>query len=139
MRMLCANQQALAQVWPFLDARPPVLVDWLPWSHTFGGNHNFNLVLRNAGTLYVDEGKPAPGLFERTVRNLTRRLADALFQRAARVRPLLPCLETRRRRWRAFFRELDLALLRGRRAPAEPLGAAREAGERSARPPATCS
>src|SRR6202000_3146443 len=46
-RMLCSNQQAIAQCWPFLEDRPPVIVDWLPWSHTFGGNHNFNMMLRN--------------------------------------------------------------------------------------------
>src|SRR5438067_88534 len=68
--MLCANQQQLAQVWPFVEDRPPVVVDWLPWNHTFGGNHNFNLVLRNGGTLYVDGGKPLPGLVETTVKNL---------------------------------------------------------------------
>src|SRR5205085_1663378 len=49
--MLCANQQQLAQCWPFVEDRPPVAVDWLPWNHTFGGNHNFNLILRNGGTL----------------------------------------------------------------------------------------
>ena len=59
--MLCANQQMIAQTWPFLRRRPPVLVDWLPWSHTFGGNHNFNMVLCHGGTLYIDEGRPAPG------------------------------------------------------------------------------
>jgi feruloyl-CoA synthase len=69
-RMLCSNQQARAQVWPFLERTPPVIVDWLPWNHTFGGNHNFNLVLRNGGTLYIDAGKPAPGLFDRTLANL---------------------------------------------------------------------
>src|SRR5581483_775869 len=67
-RMLCANQQQLAQAWPFVEDRPPVVVDWLPWNHTFGGNHNFNLVLRNGGTLYIDGGKPVPGLVETTVR-----------------------------------------------------------------------
>src|SRR5688572_25334133 len=65
-RMLCANQQMLAQAWPIVEARAPVLVDWLPWNHTFGGNHNFNLVLRNGGTLYIDGGKPLPGLVEAT-------------------------------------------------------------------------
>src|SRR5215470_2918392 len=59
-RMLCSNQQAIRQVWPFLGERPPVVVDWLPWSHTFGGNHNFNLVLVSRGTLYIDGGKPIP-------------------------------------------------------------------------------
>ena len=70
-RMLTANQQARRQIWPFLSTDPPVIVDWLPWSHTFGGNHNFNLVLGNGGTLYIDGGRPAPGLFDQTVANLT--------------------------------------------------------------------
>jgi feruloyl-CoA synthase len=69
-RMLCASQQAKLQVWPFLAATPPVIVDWLPWNHTFGGNHNFNMVLRNGGTLYIDAGKAAPGLFDATLANL---------------------------------------------------------------------
>lgn len=68
-RMLSSNQQAIRQVWPFL-AEPPVLVDWLPWHHTFGGNHNFNLTLCNGGTLYIDRGRPAPGQFETTLKNL---------------------------------------------------------------------
>jgi feruloyl-CoA synthase len=69
-RMLTANQESLAACWPFLADEPPVVVDWLPWSHTFGGNHNFFLVLRNGGTLYVDRGRPAPGLIETTLRNM---------------------------------------------------------------------
>ncbi|MGB9150448.1 MAG: feruloyl-CoA synthase [Burkholderiales bacterium] len=69
-RMLCASQQAKSQLWPFLRDTPPVIVDWLPWNHTFGANHNFNLVLRNGGTLYIDAGRPMPGLFEQTVKNL---------------------------------------------------------------------
>ena len=68
--MLSANQQQIRQVWPFLAEEPPVLLDWLPWSHTFGGNHDMNLVLTNGGTLWIDDGRPAPGLVERTVRNL---------------------------------------------------------------------
>ena len=78
-RMLCSNQQAMAQVWPFLAKRPPVLVDWLPWSHTFGGNHNFNMILRNGGTLYIDAGKPAPGRFERSIENLRDIAPTAYF------------------------------------------------------------
>ena len=77
-RMLCSNQQAILQVWPFLAEEPPVIVDWLPWSHTFGANHNFNMVLANGGALYVDEGKPAPGLFDRSVANL-RDVAPTLY------------------------------------------------------------
>jgi feruloyl-CoA synthase len=77
-RMLCSNQQAIGQLWPFLETSPPVVVDWLPWNHTFGGNHNFNLVLRNGGTLYIDEGRPAPGLFEQTLGNL-REIAPTIY------------------------------------------------------------
>ncbi len=69
-RMLTSNQESLFACWPFLADEPPVVVDWLPWSHTFGGNHNSNLVLRNAGTMYVDRGRPAPGLLDVTLRNL---------------------------------------------------------------------
>jgi feruloyl-CoA synthase len=68
-RMLTSNQESLAACWPFLSS-PPVIVDWLPWSHTFGGNHNFHLVLRNGGTLYIDRGRPVPGLVEITIANL---------------------------------------------------------------------
>jgi len=69
-RMLCANQQMYAQCYPFLEEEPPVLVDWLPWHHTAGGNSNFGLVLRNGGTLYIDEGKPTEDGMAETVMNL---------------------------------------------------------------------
>lgn len=77
-RMLCSNQQAKAQIWPFLATTPPVLLDWLPWNHTFGANHNFNMVLRNGGTLYIDGGRPMPGLFETSIANL-REVAPTLY------------------------------------------------------------
>ena len=60
-RMLCANQEQIRTVLAFLADAPPVLCDWLPWNHTFGGNHNFGIVLYNGGTLYIDEGRPVPG------------------------------------------------------------------------------
>jgi feruloyl-CoA synthase len=68
--MLCANQQMLRQTFAFVADEPPVLVDWLPWNHTFGGNHNIGLVLFNGGTLYIDEGKPTPAGMATTLRNL---------------------------------------------------------------------
>jgi feruloyl-CoA synthase len=77
-RMLCSNQQAKTQVWPFLERGSPVLVDWLPWNHTFGGNHNFNLILRHGGTLYIDQGRPVSGRFAETARNL-REIAPTLY------------------------------------------------------------
>ncbi|WP_395699833.1 feruloyl-CoA synthase [Aquabacterium sp.] len=69
-RMLCANQQMLRQTMAFVGDEPPVLVDWLPWNHTFGGNHNVGLVLYNGGSLYIDEGKPTPKGIAQTLRNL---------------------------------------------------------------------
>ena len=92
-RMLCANQQQIAQVWPFLMRHPLVLVDWLPWSHTFGGNHNFHMVLSHGGTLYIDEGRPAPGLIERSVRNLSEVKPNFYFNVPRGFDMLLPFLE----------------------------------------------
>jgi feruloyl-CoA synthase len=69
-RMLCANQAQISAGLAFVRDEPPVIVDWLPWNHTFGANHNFNLVLDNGGSLYIDEGKPLPGAIAATARNL---------------------------------------------------------------------
>ena len=77
-RMMCSNQQAMEQVWPFLRETPPVIVDWLPWNHTFGGNHNFNIILRHGGTLYIDAGRPMPGLFDHSIANL-RDIAPTVY------------------------------------------------------------
>lgn len=68
-RMMCTNQAQLKAALPFLSDHPPVLLDWLPWNHVFGSSHNFNLVLANGGSLYIDDGKPVPGLAERTLEN----------------------------------------------------------------------
>lgn len=92
-RMLCANQEAIAQVWPFLEDRAPVLLDWLPWSHTFGANHNFNLILRNGGALYIDEGRPVPGLLEKAMRNLREVSPTLYFNVPKGYEALLPVLE----------------------------------------------
>ena len=106
-RMLCSNQEAIAQGWRFLADRPPVIVDWLPWSHTFGGNHNFNMMLRHRGTLYVDRGKPAPGAVETTVRNLREVSATLYFNVPRGFDVLLPYLESDAPLRDRFFAELD--------------------------------
>ncbi|MBV9569452.1 MAG: AMP-binding protein, partial [Hyphomicrobiales bacterium] len=77
-RMLCSNQAMITAHLPFLDDEPPVLVDWLPWNHTFGGNHNTGVAIHNGGSLYIDDGKPMPGAIERTVRNL-REIAPTIY------------------------------------------------------------
>ncbi len=105
--MLCANQQMIAQLWPFLTARPPVIVDWLPWNHTFGANHNFNLVLRHGGTLYIDDGKPAPGLVERSLANLRAVSPTLYFNVPLGFAMLVDHLERDAALAENFFRELD--------------------------------
>ena len=77
-RMWCANQQQMAQSMPVLAEQPLVLVDWLPWNHTFGGNHNVGMVLYHGGTLYIDDGKPTPALVHETLRNL-REIAPTVY------------------------------------------------------------
>ena len=107
-RMLCSNQEMIAQAWTFVAERPPVLVDWLPWSHTFGGNFNVNLVLRNGGTFHIDEGKPAPGLIGRTVANL-KEVSPTVYLNVPRgYALLLDHLETDAELQRSFFARLDL-------------------------------
>jgi feruloyl-CoA synthase len=77
-RMWCANQQQMAQSMPVLTEKPLVLLDWLPWNHTFGGNHDFGMVLYHGGTLYIDDGKPTPALIGETLRNL-REIAPTVY------------------------------------------------------------
>src|SRR3954453_994008 len=106
--MLAANQQQMRQVWPFLDDEPPALLDWLPWSHTFGGNHNLNLVLTHGGSLWIDDGRPAPPLIGRTARNLPDVRPTLYFNVPAGYAALLPLLEDDADLARAFLDRLRL-------------------------------
>ena len=115
--MLTANQQQIAQIWPFLAEVPPVLVDWLPWNHTFGGNHNFNLVLRHAGTFYIDAGKPMPALVGETVRNLSEISPTVYFNVPAGYAALLPHLERDETFAKAFFAKLRFIFYAGAALP----------------------
>ena len=92
-RMLCSNQAMLKANWPFLSDEPPILVDWLPWSHTFGGNHNLNLTLFNGGTIYIDDGRPVPPLFPRTLAALRDVPPTLYFNVPAGYALLAPALE----------------------------------------------
>ncbi len=107
-RMLCSNQQAISQLWPFLAETPPVIVDWLPWNHTFGANHNFNMVLANGGTRYIDDGKPVPGLIEKTVANLREVSPTIYFNVPRGFDALIPFLEKDAALRANFFRDLKL-------------------------------
>jgi feruloyl-CoA synthase len=107
-RMLCSNQQMLTQSLPSLREEPPVLVDWLPWNHTAGSNHNLGLVLNHGGTLYIDEGKPVPGLIEKTVRNL-REVGPTIYFNVPRgYEALLPFLRDDAQLRKSFFSRLRL-------------------------------
>jgi feruloyl-CoA synthase len=108
-RMLCSNQRMIAQTLAFVEDEPPVIVDWLPWNHTFGGNHNFNLVLFNGGTLYIDDGRPLPGApIARTVENL-RGISPTLYLNVPKgFESLVPFLRDDASLRATFFKDLKM-------------------------------
>jgi len=112
-RMLTANQQQLGQALRFLALERPVLLDWLPWSHTFGGNHNTNIVLRHGGTMYIDDGRPLPGLVDRTVAHLREVQPTVYFNVPKGYEMLLPALEANAALARRFFEKLRMAFYAG--------------------------
>jgi feruloyl-CoA synthase len=118
-RMLTSSQQAKAQTWSFLDATQGdlVILDWLPWSHTFGANHNFNLVLRNGGTLYIDGGKPAPGLFATSLANLRSVMPTVYFNVPRGFDMLIAALRDDEELRRRFFSEVKFAFYAGAALP----------------------
>jgi feruloyl-CoA synthase len=106
-RMLCTNQAMLQAIWPVVRVRPPVLVDWLPWSHTFGANFTSNLVLCNGGTLYIDGGKPVPALIPTTLNNVAEVKPTAYFNVPAGYDAMITLLERDQHLAHAFFERLD--------------------------------
>ncbi|GKQ51542.1 feruloyl-CoA synthase [Bradyrhizobium sp. Ce-3] len=118
-RMLTSSQQAKAQTWTFLEqpGEELVILDWLPWSHTFGANHNFNLVLRNGGTLYVDGGKPAPGLFATSLANLRSVVPTVYFNVPRGFDMLIAALRTDEELRRKFFEGTKFAFYAGAALP----------------------
>ena len=105
-RMICANQVMLRETMAFLKDQPPVIVDWLPWNHTFGGNHNFGLTLYNGGSMYLDAGKPMPGGIEQTVRNLREISPTVYFNVPKGYESLLPYLRDDKALRAKFFHRL---------------------------------
>src|SRR5580765_3822437 len=118
-RMLTSSQQAKAQTWSFLENPQTdlVILDWLPWSHTFGANHNFNLVLRNGGTLYVDGGKPAPGLFATSLANLRSVMPTVYFNVPRGFDMLIAALRGDDELRLRFFSEVKFAFYAGAALP----------------------
>jgi feruloyl-CoA synthase len=118
-RMLTSSQQAKAQTWSFLENAQGdlVILDWLPWSHTFGANHNFNLVLRNGGTLYIDGGKPAPGLFATSLANLRSVMPTVYFNVPRGFDMLIAALRDDEELRRRFFTEVKFVFYAGAALP----------------------
>jgi feruloyl-CoA synthase len=112
-RMICANQVMLRETLAFLKDEPPVIVDWLPWNHTFGGNHNIGLTLFNGGSMYLDEGKPMPGGIEETVRNLREISPTVYFNVPKGYESLLPYLRDDRVLRAKFFHRLHAMFFSG--------------------------
>ena len=118
-RMMPTNQAQIRDGLPFVAARPPVLVDWLPWNHVFGGSHNFNLVLANGGALYIDDGKPLPDLFPRTVENLGNVSGTISFNVPVGFAQLVRAMEADAALRETYFRDLDMIFYAGASLPQE--------------------
>lgn len=116
-RMMCVNQTQLADVIPFLRKRPPRIMDWLPWNHVFGGSHNFNMMLANGGSYYIDDGKPVKGLFDRTVENLRMVTGSIVFNVPVGFSMLLEALKQDEELRTRFFSELDMIFYAGASLP----------------------
>jgi feruloyl-CoA synthase len=118
-RMLTSSQQAKAQTWTFLEGAGEnlVILDWLPWSHTFGANHNFNLVLRSGGTLHIDGGKPAPGLFNTSLANLRSVMPTVYFNVPRGFDMLIAALRGDEQLRRKFFGEVKFVFYAGAALP----------------------
>jgi feruloyl-CoA synthase len=112
-RMICANQVMLRETLAFLKDEPPVIVDWLPWNHTFGGNHNIGLTLYNGGSMYLDEGKPVPGGIEETVKNLREISPTVYFNVPKGYESLLPYLRDDQALRAKFFGKLHAMFFSG--------------------------
>ena len=111
--MICANQVMLRETLAFLKDEPPVIVDWLPWNHTFGGNHNIGLTLFNGGSMYLDDGKPMPGGIEETVRNLREISPTVYFNVPKGYESLLPYLRDDKALRAKFFHRLHAMFFSG--------------------------
>ena len=112
-RMLCSNQQMILESMLCMQDTPPVIVDWLPWSHTFGGNHNVGLVVYNGGSLYIDDGAPTSAGIERTVENL-RDVAPTIFFNVPKgYEELVAHLRADSALCRHFFSRLELMFYAG--------------------------
>jgi feruloyl-CoA synthase len=116
--MLCSNAQMIRQTWQFLTETPPVMVDWLPWNHTAGGNHDFSTVFANGGTFYIDDGRPTPNGLAETLRNLREISSTVYISMPRGFEDLVPHLKADRQLRETFFKDLQLIFYAGAALPA---------------------
>ncbi|MGE0386600.1 MAG: feruloyl-CoA synthase [Gammaproteobacteria bacterium] len=122
-RMVCANQQGILQTFTFLGEQPPVLCDWLPWHHTFGGNNNVGMAIYNGGSFYIDQGRPMPGLIEATARAL-RDVSPTMYMSVPKgVEALLPLLRADEELAARMFRDVRCTMFGGAPMPSHVLDA----------------
>jgi feruloyl-CoA synthase len=112
-RMLCSNQEIVRTMLPFVVDDPPVLCDWLPWNHTFAGNHDFGLVLYNGGSYYIDDGRPVASGIDATIRNLDDVQPNIYLNVPRGFEMILPFLRERREFRDRFFQKLRLMYYAG--------------------------
>lgn len=117
--MLCVNQSQISAVLPVLTARPPVILDWLPWNHVFGGSHNFNMMLANGGSLYIDDGKPTKRDFGRMLENHSMMTGTLALNVPIGFSLLLDAMRKDEVLRRRFFEDLDLMFYAAASLPAE--------------------
>ena len=116
-RVLCSNQQAISQCWKFVEEREIIVVDWLPWSHVFASNHNFNMVLRNGGSFYIDDGMATEQRIERTIENIKMVKPTLYFNVPRGYELLLPYLENDAELAESLFGRLELLFYAGAALP----------------------
>ncbi len=126
-RMMCANQAQMAAVLPFLKERPPVINDWLPWNHVFGGSHNVNMMLANGGTLNIDDGKPTKRGFARTVENIIARPGTLAFNVPVGFAMLAAEMKTNPELRKAYVGNLDMLFYAGASLPQDVWSALEDA------------
>jgi feruloyl-CoA synthase len=110
--MWCANLVQITQTFPFMTDQP-LLIDWLPWNHTFGGNHNVGLALMNGGSLYIDDGKPTPSGILSTVQNLNELAPSVYFNVPKGFEELVPHLRNDAALRTKFFSRLQMIFYAG--------------------------
>jgi len=115
--MMCNNQAQLLDALPFLGQRLPRIVDWLPWNHVFGGSHNFNMMLANGGSLYIDDGKPTPALIDRTLENLAMVRGTCWFNVPVGFGMVAEAMKGDAALRRSVFEELDMIFYAGASLP----------------------